>query len=325
MNNSKVSIIVPVYNVKDYLCRCIDSILKQTYENLEIILVDDGSNDGSSNLCDMYKKKDHRILVIHKENGGLSDARNAGIKQSTGRFIMFIDSDDYVDENIVNTLYNNILSTGSDISICSYYSVKNGLKSSPHFSKKEFVVKDKDKFYNLYNEYSGVTVSSCMKLYKSEIFDHLTFSKGTIHEDEIIILDVLKKSSKVSYILEPLYYYEMRDGSITKKFDIRKLDVLPYMDKRIDYFKSLNDSSLVEMTKYKKLYIKLLLIEDYYTYKVKNKEHEVLKTVKKGIKLEALKCTFYKSLSVKSKVNSAMAFILPFCVYSKLKGKMKRK
>lgn len=325
MNKKTISIIVPVYNVKDYLCRCIDSILKQTYKNLEIILVDDGSNDGSSKICDNYQKKDNRIIVIHKENGGLSDARNAGIKRSTGHFIMFIDSDDYVDKNIVNTLYNNLLSTDSDISICSYYSVKNGIKSSPNYSKKEFVVEDKDKFYNLYNEYSGVTVSSCMKLYKSEIFDHLAFSKGTIHEDEIIILDVLRKAFKVSYLLEPLYYYEMRDGSITKKFDIRKLDVLPYMDKRIDYFKSLNDLSLVEMTKYKKLYIKLLLIEDYYMYKVNNKDHKVLKTVKKGIKLEALKCCFYKSLSVKSKVNSVMTFILPLCVYSKLKGKMRRK
>lgn len=324
MNNSKISIIVPVYNVEKYLRRCIDSLIIQTYKNIEIILVDDGSKDDSGNICDLYKKEDKRIKVIHKENGGLSSARNAGLKKITGSFVMFVDSDDYVDKNIIQILYDEIISTNSDMSICSYYSVNNNIKTCPEFSCKKFVVENSNKFYNLYNEYSGVTVSSCMKLFDVKLFNNVFFTEGDIHEDEIIILDILKKAKRIAYNLEPLYYYEMREGSITKKFDIRKLDVLYYMDNRIDYFKKINNKPLIQMTKYKKLHIMLSLVEDFYNYKGQKSDFNNFNKIKKQIKLNSLKCIFYSNLSNRSRINSLIAFVFPLSVYCIIKKRISR-
>ena len=115
-----ISIIVPVYNVKDYLKKCVDSILKQSYNNIEVILVDDGSTDGSSIICDELKAMDSRVLVIHKENGGLSDARNCGVKEAKGKYVCFVDSDDFVDKDFVKILYTNIVDKSCDIAICRY-------------------------------------------------------------------------------------------------------------------------------------------------------------------------------------------------------------
>ena len=116
-----ISVVVPVYNVEKYIDKCINSIINQTYKNLEIILVDDGSPDNCGNICDEYAKKDNRIIVIHKENGGLSDARNTGIEVSKGKYITFIDSDDYISDNYVSFLYNLIIEYKADISIGKHY------------------------------------------------------------------------------------------------------------------------------------------------------------------------------------------------------------
>ena len=115
----KISIIVPIYNTKKYIDRVVNCLINQTYHNLEIILVDDGSTDGSSMLCDKYKKKDNRIKVIHQKNSGVSVARNVGLKHATGEYIGFVDSDDYISLNMYETLYNNLINTNSDISVCN--------------------------------------------------------------------------------------------------------------------------------------------------------------------------------------------------------------
>ena len=118
--NDLISVILPIYNVEPYLERAVDSIIKQTYRNIEIILVDDGSPDNCGNICDAYAKQDKRIIVIHKENGGLSDARNVGIKKASGKYITLVDSDDYVDDDYVEFLYSLIKNSGADMSICSH-------------------------------------------------------------------------------------------------------------------------------------------------------------------------------------------------------------
>ena len=119
-----ISVIIPIYNVEQYLKECLESVINQTYRNLEIILVDDGSKDKSGKICDEYKNKDERIKVVHKENGGLSDARNAGMKIATGKYIQFIDSDDFIDKDMIETLYNLIIENEADISMCSNYYFK---------------------------------------------------------------------------------------------------------------------------------------------------------------------------------------------------------
>lgn len=318
MSKNIVSIIVPVYNVEKYIERCLDSLINQTYSNIEIILVNDGSTDDSEIICNEYEKKDKRIKVLNKKNGGLSSARNAGLKIINGNYVMFVDSDDFVDLSIVETLLNNITETKSDISICSYYSIKGDNKSSPIFNNTKFIVNDNKKYYNLYNEYSGVTVSSCMKLFKSTLFNNIHFTEGAIHEDEIIIFELLKLAKKISYDLEPLYYYENRTGSITRKFDITKLKLIEFLNQRIDFFRMMNKNDLIQMTDYKILYTYTSLICDYYNYKNNYSDLNSIKAIRKNIKRKSIKCIFYKSLSIKSRINSLMLFLLPLKVYSRI-------
>lgn len=237
---SLISIIVPIYNVENYLTKCIDSILKQTYSNLEIILVDDGSTDSCGLICDKYKEKDERIIVIHKKNGGLSDARNAGLDVATGNYIMFTDSDDYISEKMVELLYNNIIKNNADISICDY--AKNFSNNIVYnkYSKKEFIVEGDEKFNYVNNEYYIVTVVQWNKLFKKEIFDGLRYKKGKINEDEFIICSQLDRACRISYYLEPLYYYLQRENSIMGKFRIQRYDIIQAFDERIVFYKNKN-------------------------------------------------------------------------------------
>ena len=127
-NTDIISIIIPVYNIEKYLSKCLESIAIQSYQNLEILLIDDGSSDRSPEICDAYKKKDKRFCVIHKENGGLSSARNAGIEIASGKYLLFVDGDDYIDKDMVKILYKRIKQDKSDMAFCNYLVVQNGIE-----------------------------------------------------------------------------------------------------------------------------------------------------------------------------------------------------
>ena len=146
--NEKISVIVPVYNVKLYLHKCVDSILNQTYQNIEVLLIDDGSTDGSSDICDSYTEKDSRIKVVHKKNGGLSSARNTGLDMATGEYILFVDSDDYIDIEMIRRLYDALVKTGADMSVCNIRMV--GVDGLTTFPYPENVVRDEEMDEALY-------------------------------------------------------------------------------------------------------------------------------------------------------------------------------
>lgn len=225
--NELITIIVPVYNVEKYLTKCVNSILEQTYKNLEIILVDDGSPDKCPQICDEYAKKDNRIKVIHKNNGGLSDARNKGLDMATGKYISFVDSDDYIDKKMIEKLYNNLLKNEADISICNIYKIyPNGTKIKKNLPQSEITVSDEEKYIYTYNKYGMITVTAWSKLYKKEIFTNIRYPLGKIHEDEYIIFDILKKANKISYFDEALYYYLQRTESIIGTFSLKRLDII---------------------------------------------------------------------------------------------------
>ena len=176
-----ISVVIPVYNVKPYLERCINSVVNQTYKNLEIILVDDGSTDGSDKICDDYSKKYKNIEVIHKKNGGLSDARNVGIENAHGQYIQFIDSDDYVNNKMIEILYNNLKNTNSDISVCRPYSFSNVSEIKDYKIEENLVEYEGiDILKNMYNDYL-VTVVAWNKLYKKSIFNKIRYPKGRIN------------------------------------------------------------------------------------------------------------------------------------------------
>lgn len=225
----KISIIVPVYKTEQYLSRCVESILGQTYSNLEILLVDDGSPDRCPEMCDTFAEQDQRVKVIHKQNGGLSDARNAGIEAATGDYLLFIDSDDYVSADMVQLLLYAACKEHAEVAACSYFITQQNGKSvySPKpdsymvFTPEEAVA---DAFSS--PSYCGITAWN--KMFSAQLFRDLNirFPVGKIHEDTFTIYQILFQASKIVFIDRPLYYYVQTPNSIMRsEFDRRHLDV----------------------------------------------------------------------------------------------------
>ena len=204
-----ISIIVPVYNVKEFLVECIESLIAQTYENLEIIIVDDGSTDGSSELCDKLKYKDKRIVVIHQKNGGLSAARNSGLKIAEGEYVAFVDSDDSANPSFIKVLFRAAKTHNSDIVVCGY---------DDNFPKEKTLT-GKEATINLLLAQENIDILAWNKLYKKALFtdNHIKYPTGKIHEDNLTTYKLYSKSNKVSFISESLYNYRKRKGSITNK------------------------------------------------------------------------------------------------------------
>lgn len=209
---TKISVIVPVYNVERELERCVESICNQTYKNLEIILVDDGSTDDSGNLCDTLAQKDDRIKVKHKKNGGVADARKTGFLMSTGGVIAFVDSDDYIEPDMYEVLFNEMNQTNADIVFCDYVSV-----TKTNFEKRVFAkhneILDKDKALKLL---ANDEIKSFMwnKLYKKEILKESDFYVGKLMEDFLCMPNIFNRCSIISYISKTFYNYVRRPNSI---------------------------------------------------------------------------------------------------------------
>lgn len=229
MNNyhDLISVIVPVYNVEKYLKKCVNSILVQTYPNIEIILVDDGSTDDSGAICDSIALVDKRIRVIHKENGGLSDARNSGISIASGKYITFVDSDDRISPDMISILHEVIISTKSDFSQCQYYfEYENGKIEENYNEQPALCVLEKDSLIESFAKSGpiGLTVVAWGKLYKRELFTTIKYPKGKFHEDIITMCDlILGPVSSVAVIKQPLYYYFQRSDSIIKTINEKRL------------------------------------------------------------------------------------------------------
>ena len=235
-NQPLVSIVVPIYNVDQYLDRCLKSIVNQTYKNLEIILIDDGSTDNSGNLCDMWQKNDERILVIHKENGGLSDARNAGMKRLTGEYVCFIDSDDWVDTHYVELLYKALFETDSDISECDYLVTEGTIISDN--TDYEICVKSRHEAMKLHIDNAMFKQVVWNKLYKRSMIN-INFLKGKYHEDVFWTYQIINNADKLCHISAKLYYYFQRDNSIQgSNYSIKRLDAVEGTKERAMFVKS---------------------------------------------------------------------------------------
>lgn len=242
----EISIIVPVYNVEQYLRKCVDSILAQTFTDFEVILVDDGSPDNSGAICDEYAKLDSRVRVIHKENGGLSDARNAGIEIAKGKYLGFVDSDDFIDKDMYEILYNDITSYKADISsieIVSVYDEKYHYKNLP----KKKVLLNQEEAVKAVLEGTQLYAYAWNKLYRREIFDKVRFFKGKTFEDAYIIIDILLQSERIVVSNDEKYFYLQRVDSIMgKNFSNKTLDVIEAWkynkDNILNNFSDLSDS-----------------------------------------------------------------------------------
>lgn len=239
-NNPLISVIVPVYRIEKYISRCINSILNQTYKNLEIILVNDGSPDNCGIICEKYANKDKRIKVIHKENGGLSDARNEGLRTFQGIYVTFVDGDDWISKFYIENLYNAIRSSEADLAISNFENVKKNckIKKSPINTLLNMqVVTVEDCFKKLLNQ-RGVETSAWGKMYRKNIIKDLQYPVGKLYEDIPVTTQAISRCSKIVIIDNIDYYYFQRNDSIQyEKFKIEKMDAIYHMKDLNQYIK----------------------------------------------------------------------------------------
>lgn len=292
-----ISIIIPVYNVNKYLVKCIESILAQSFQKFEIILIDDGSTDGSAEICDAYAAKYNNIKVIHKENGGVSSARNMGLDICEGKFITFIDSDDWIHIDYLQTLRNLILDNSADIAICEYLRVDNENIVDEEISPNFETLTKIDSFNKIYTEKYINMIVVHGKLYRKNIFDNLRFPVGKIHEDEYMIHKILFKAEKIIYTDSKLLYYRHTPNSImTSKFDEKQLHFIEAIEDRLNFCLA-NDLEFL-----------IPKIEDQYAYelmsnfyKVKASNIKYKKEICKEIKLKLFNLNS-KNLTTKRKL-----------------------
>lgn len=247
---SLISVIIPVYNVKQYMDHCMDTVLNQTYGNLEIFLVDDGSTDDSGNLCDRYAEKDSRIRVIHKKNGGLSSARNAALDVVTGDYICFVDSDDYISSDMFEKLLSAAKKNDCEVAICGQFTEREGQISIDEPKVEQLRIFDSDKAIEKLIEDKIINNYAWDKIYKKYLFDGVRFPDGRNYEDIAIMHEIFYKAKKICRIPECLYYYQRRTGSISdhskeeRKWYRNCLDMLA---SKIDRYQFLHDKNKTDL------------------------------------------------------------------------------
>lgn len=244
-----ISVIVPIYKVEAYLDRCVQSIVNQTYTNLEIILVDDGSPDQCPQMCDTWAKKDARVRVVHKENGGLSDARNAGLSIAGGEYIAFVDSDDAVEPNYLSSLYQAMRQEKADIAECGVLLVgEDGEVLRERCCEEECLAMDRIEALRRLVLEQGVFQTVWNKLYRRSVIEGIPFEKGKYHEDEFWTYRVFEQAQRIAVIRKPLYRYLQRSASIMGDgYSLKRLDGLEARAQRMRVLQKY--SELAELTR----------------------------------------------------------------------------
>lgn len=226
---NKISVVVPIYNVEDYLRECINSIINQTYRNLQIILIDDGSTDSCGAICDEFALKDKRILVIHKMNGGLSDARNVGINSATGDFITFVDSDDVIEKDMIEYLFSQLSLYNADISVCQPMHISdNGQKLDlPRINFANYTLNGNYACMHDYLCNKGINTVAWGKLYNIKLWGDIKYPVGKYHEDVFTTYKIIAKASIITVSSERKYLYRIRPSSIMlSSFSEKHLDAV---------------------------------------------------------------------------------------------------
>lgn len=273
---AKVSIIIPIFNVEKYVHKTIDSVTNQTEKDIEIILVDDGSTDGSGKICDEYALKDERIRVIHKTNGGLSSARNAGIKDASSDYIMLLDGDDFLNAHAVSILNETMEKYPSDFIQFHYQEVRENYNDLiENHNEQIYQAHSLQEMYSNLYKAGGEFASACTKMYRKDVIKEVLF-KNIRHEDEMWCTDAFRNGMTVTYIPNVLYYYVMRENSIIhSSFNLKKLDVFKVIDERI---KTLEYNNLQEYIhiEYERMFMSIISL---YSQTSKKSERNRLKDI----------------------------------------------
>ena len=311
--NDLISIVVPSYNVEDYIDKCIDSICHQDYENIEIIMVDDGATDGTGKKCDEWAERDARVVVIHQENQGLSGARNTGIRAAKGKYISFIDSDDMIAPDYVSTLYSCITESGTRMA--------QG-RSKNFFAEKDiegFVSEDKrqtisgyDMCKTLMSEYKmgwGIVMT---KMFERSLFDDLEFPLGHIHEDEYLVYKLFWNAGEVALTDRIVYYYRSkRKGSITHSgYSLKHLDAVYAREERCEFFKGLGERELAQLARLALCYTQIDAITKLKESDVEDKERYI-RDITGRLKSNAREVWDAHGINAKKKISLFMEIYMP--------------
>ncbi|MDD6222455.1 MAG: glycosyltransferase [Lachnospiraceae bacterium] len=312
-----ITVIIPVYNQKKYITQCLNSVRDQTYRNLEIIIVDDGSNDGSQNICEEISDMDHRMRVIHQKNKGLSAARNKGLDAASGEYIAFVDSDDYIAEKMIEKLYLTLINGKADMSICNIerFDERNKECIPPEAVLQDEVLDSNDALTKLFMPHNWYYVVAWNKLYKSELWKNLRYPVGLIHEDEAVIHHLFWKCQRIAVTSEVLYTYRHTPGSIMNR---------PYNVTRCDrYYAFADRAAFINKTNREDLLWKAVSMywmnfyQDYFLF-IDNSDKSRLKRMRKTLyRMYPLLVKTHHFASYRDNI-STLIFMLNPRIYQKL-------
>lgn len=293
MSEPLLSVVVPIYNVEEYLEKCIESIVTQTYSNLEIILVNDGSTDGCLEICRKWEKQDKRIIVIDKLNGGLSDARNEGMKIASGELITFVDSDDFIDQEMYKKMIEKKKKVNSEICVCGIKRIReSGEIQKAYESSIEYC--DKEQALKLLFQ-GRICMAVWNKIYDTRLFKNLKFPKGKIYEDEFTTPYIFEQATSIAFVNEYFYNYLIRTGSILRtKFSEKRIHKIEAVKKQYQYFsKQYPVMTNLLMKKYYES------VRDVYCESLSTKEEEIKKRL--YLELKKISKEYIKTVNIREK------------------------
>ena len=304
-----VSVVIPVYNVEKYLDSCIASLKKQTYQNIEVLLVDDGSTDGSAKICDAAAAEDSRFHVIHKENSGVSDARNMGLEQIHGQYVSFLDSDDIYAPYNIECLLDAILQCDADIAVGEFLPFQDEITFERFFGNKPCIISGREAVGRMIGKEHIRYAVVNNKIFKADLIRNFRFLSGKIHEDEEFMYRILYSAGKVVTVHQVVYGYRSRPGSITTaKYNRARLNVLDIAKNRAEFFKQQGDKELYENFRW--IYA-MLLLQHYPRVRKELNDPVLAKKIKKQFRELAPEVLRGSSLSRKRKLMTAIFFVLP--------------
>ncbi len=301
----KISVIVPIYNVEEYLPRCIDSILAQTFTDFELWLVDDGSPDKCGEICDAYAKKDSRIRVIHKENGGLSDARNAALDKITGEYISFIDSDDWVSPNFLENMLISMERHNAELVICNFVAAYEDGKKEIMYqpATSEMVLSGDAVFCEV------LQPSACNKMYKAEIFNSIRYPKGRLYEDAYVYPDVLSQVKTLVLTGQDDYFYFKRSDSIMRSsYNLRSTHLVDAVRTSSSKLEALGQASAASIMRE---FVYTQTAVAFAQLNLKNPEHKKRLSEIKKIYDESYPKLMSSATSIKQKLRYSLLKISP--------------
>lgn len=307
-----ISVIIPVYNVEKYIKRCLESVINQTYKDIEIIIIDDGSTDNSGIICEEYSKRDKRIKVVHTENAGAARARNIGLDMAKGEYISFIDSDDWIMLNFLSTLLYLCKDNDADIAKCETIDVKDENFKINNNNTEIKIYNSKEIMNSIYSQPKLFNVAVMNKLYKRKIFENLRFKEGVINEDEEILCKLIYRANKIAVTNQILYCYFLSENSVTRsEFRIKNLDILEIFESRLKF---LTDKGFHEL--YKQTEAQYLRIIGNFYYSIsksnwENKEKYLKDLLQKKDNIQKIKKS-NKYFSIKDNIKLLLCFRFQF-------------